>query len=146
MRCLRKKGIILKQICQQYRRKYRNCSYCLIRKYIAAEKVWENEKSTLTAEISTLKTQLQAANEQIADLTAKSEKKVLKATVLWDFSAGSCQRLTILTTCMTVRTENVGKYFSKHRFCGHKILNAAALSNICNCTVILRLRVSAISR
>ena len=46
--------------------------------FLSAEKMWEDEKSELTAEISALKNQLQAANEQIAELITKSEEKSAK--------------------------------------------------------------------
>lgn len=39
---------------------------------------WDDEKSELTAEISSLELQLKAANKQISDLTAKSEEKTTK--------------------------------------------------------------------
>ena len=39
---------------------------------------WNDEKSELTAEISSLELQLKAANKQISDLIAKSEEKTTK--------------------------------------------------------------------
>ena len=49
------------------------------RKYHQAEKAWNDEKAELTAENADLKAQLQTANEQIADLTAKLQEKTAKS-------------------------------------------------------------------
>ena len=48
------------------------------KKYHQAEKAWNDEKAELTAENADLKAQLQTANEQIADLTAKLQEKSAK--------------------------------------------------------------------
>ena len=48
------------------------------KKYHQAEKVWNDEKDELTAEVSDLNMRLRTANEQIADLTAKLQEKTAK--------------------------------------------------------------------
>lgn len=48
------------------------------KKYHQAEKAWTDEKAKLTAENAGLNAQLQTANEQIADLTAKLQEKTAK--------------------------------------------------------------------
>lgn len=48
------------------------------KKYHQAEKAWTDEKTKLTTENAALNAQLQTANEQIADLTAKLQGKATK--------------------------------------------------------------------
>lgn len=48
------------------------------KKYHQAEKAWTDEKNKLSAENAALNAQLQTANEQIADLTAKLQEKTAK--------------------------------------------------------------------
>lgn len=47
-------------------------------KLLSAEKMWNEEKYTLTAEISELNLALQSANKQISDFTEKSEERNAK--------------------------------------------------------------------
>ena len=47
-------------------------------KLLSAEKMWNEEKYALTAEISELNLALQSANKQISDLTEKSEERNAK--------------------------------------------------------------------